>query len=380
MQTKTILYDVAVAGGGLAGLASSILLARAGYKVVLLEKNHYPFHRVCGEYISEESRPFLRSLGVPLGEMNLPCIRKLVVTAPDGTSLESALEPGGFGISRFLLDATLASIARSEGVVLMEGSRVTDIGYENGIMKLRLPLEVINATIAVGSFGKRSNLDVKWGRDFVKQKPGKLNNFLGVKYHIKADLPDDTISLHNFRDGYCGVSQIENGLFCLCYLTNASNLGLSNNSIRLMEERVLGRNPVLNRLLQSAEKLWAEPVSISQVSFAAKSQVENHVLMAGDAAGMITPLCGNGMSMALHGSRLLAEQVTEFFRGNISRQQMEERYRRNWKSHFDGRLRAGRNIQRFFGDPFLTRVLVTAGRNMPALTQWLIKQTRGEQF
>ena len=240
MQTKTQLYDVAVAGGGLAGLAGSILLARAGYKVVLLEKNHYPFHRVCGEYISEESRPFLTKLGVPFSEWDLPLIRNLVVTAPDGSALESRLDMGGFGLSRYLLDATLASIARTAGVHLMEDTRVSDTWYENGQMKLRLSMDVITARVAVGSFGKRSNLDVKWKRNFVQQKQGKLNNLLGVKYHVKADLPSDTIALHNFRDGYCGVSQIENGLYCLCYLTNAANLGLCNNSIRQMEDRILG--------------------------------------------------------------------------------------------------------------------------------------------
>ncbi|MBC6490775.1 NAD(P)/FAD-dependent oxidoreductase [Flavihumibacter stibioxidans] len=380
MQTKNQIYDVAVAGGGLAGLASSILLARAGHKVVLLEKNHYPFHRVCGEYISEESRPFLVSLGLAFGELKLPEIRRLVVTAPDGSKLETALDPGGFGISRFLLDATLASLARSAGVVLMEGTRVTDIYSEDGLMKIRLPLQVITSKVAVGSYGKRSNLDLKWNRDFVRQKPCKLNNLLGVKYHIRTDLPADTISLHNFKDGYCGVSRIENDLYCLCYLTNANNLGLSNNSIRLMEERILGRNPVLDQLLRSAERTWPEPVSISQVSFAAKSQVEDHVLMVGDAAGMITPLCGNGMSMALHGSKLLAEQVTAFLSGRIPRQEMENNYQRNWRLQFGSRLRAGRMIQRFFGDPLLTKLLITAGRNSPSLTQWLIRQTRGEQF
>ena len=74
------------------------------------------------------------------------------------------------------------------------------------------------------AFGKRSNLDVKWKRDFLKQKPGKLNNYIGVKYHIKSDFPADTIALHNFKNGYCGISKVENDEHCLCYLTTAKNL------------------------------------------------------------------------------------------------------------------------------------------------------------
>ena len=58
--------------------------------------------------------------------------------------------------------------------------------------------------------------------------------------------------------------------------------------------------------------LFEEPVTIAQISFAKKTQIENHVLCIGDAAGMITPLCGNGMSMALHGSKIAAEAITTF--------------------------------------------------------------------
>ena len=62
--------DLAVIGGGLAGLSLSIQLARAGYRVALYEKENYPFHRVCGEYISMESWPFLKELGIPLDDMD----------------------------------------------------------------------------------------------------------------------------------------------------------------------------------------------------------------------------------------------------------------------------------------------------------------------
>src|SRR5690348_9910975 len=90
-QTNTTTYDIAIIGGGLAGLSLSIQAARAGYKVILFEKESYPFHRVCGEYISLESWPFLESLGLRLKEMDLPIIKKLIVTSPDGRSIEEQL-------------------------------------------------------------------------------------------------------------------------------------------------------------------------------------------------------------------------------------------------------------------------------------------------
>ncbi len=308
-MSENKLYDVAIVGGGLAGLALSIQSARAGYKTIVFEKEKYPFHKVCGEYISFESWNFLEDLGVPLSQMNLPLIRRLLVTAPNGKELEQDLPLGGFGLSRYTLDAMLADIAKRNGVEVLERMKVEDIKFENDIFNIQGSMRNIQCKVAVGSFGKRSNLDVKWKRRFLLQKQNKLNNYIAVKYHIKINWPDDLIALHNFKNGYCGISQIEEQKFCLCYLTTAKNLEQSGNSISQMEKQILFENPHLKKIFSEAETLYESPVTISQISFSIKNQVANHVLMTGDAAGMITPLCGNGMSMALHGSKIAFDQI-----------------------------------------------------------------------
>src|SRR5258708_24094201 len=104
-MNKDTVYDIAITGGGLAGLALSVQAAKNGYRVILLEKEKYPFHKVCGEYISLESWDFMEELGLPLSEMNLPVIRKLIVSSPNGKTLEHMLPLGGFGISMYKLDA-----------------------------------------------------------------------------------------------------------------------------------------------------------------------------------------------------------------------------------------------------------------------------------
>ncbi|HMJ48938.1 MAG TPA: FAD-dependent oxidoreductase, partial [Ferruginibacter sp.] len=88
------LYDVAIVGGGLAGLSLSILLAKASYSVVLFEKEKYPFHKVCGEYISLESWDFIAGLGLGLAGMDLPIIKKLIVSSPRGNKIEHQLQLG----------------------------------------------------------------------------------------------------------------------------------------------------------------------------------------------------------------------------------------------------------------------------------------------
>ena len=91
-------FTIAIIGGGLAGLSLSILLSKAGYQTILFEKEKYPFHKVCGEYISIESWNFIKKLGLNLSQLHFPIIKKLIVSSPDGNSIQSGLDVGGFGI------------------------------------------------------------------------------------------------------------------------------------------------------------------------------------------------------------------------------------------------------------------------------------------
>lgn len=373
-------YDVIIVGGGLAGLALSIQLAKKSYKVILLEKEQYPFHKVCGEYISLESWDFLTSLGVPLDKMDISKISTLQISLTNGKMLEQPLPLGGFGISRFVLDFTLAEIARSNGVIVEENMKVNSIRFDASSFTVEALGRIYTTSVVCGSFGKRSNLDVRWKRSFVSKKKGKLNNYIGVKYHVQAGFSADTIALHYFPGGYCGMVKIEEDKYCLCYLTTANSLIQCNGSIEKMERAILSQNPYLKKIFAESHKLFDQPLTISQISFDRKTQVEDHVLLAGDAAGMITPLCGNGMSMALHASKLAAEQIGLFLKGIISRDQMEKQYKRLWQINFSKRLKAGRAIQRMFDNRWLLHALVFLGKKFPKLAAYLVRQTHGKPF
>lgn len=364
----------------MAGLALSIQCARAGYRTIVFEKEAYPFHKVCGEYISLESWNFLQDLGLPLSDMQLPLISRLMVSSSTGKYIEQALPLGGFGISRYQLDAMLAQIAQREGVTLLQDTKVNDVIFRNNGFLIFSTKGETEATLAAGTFGKRSNLDVKWKRGFTRQKPNKLNHFLGVKYHIRLPFPSDLIALHNFENGYCGISQVEDNKCCLCYLTRGENLRRHKNDIHLMEEQIVRKNPLLDKIFGEAEFLYRDPLTISRISFNRKTQVENHVLMIGDAAGMIAPLCGNGMSMALHGSKLAFQEIDSFLQKKINRFEMEIQYTQQWERHFSRRLQAGRLIQRFFGRQMLSAALIGSLRPFPKLTSFLIRQTHGNPF
>ncbi len=379
-MTKTTLYDAAIIGGGLAGLALSIQLARQGHSVVLFEKERYPFHKVCGEYISLESWDFLNGLGVDLDRMKVPIITRLQVSAVNGNLLQHQLPLGGFGISRHLLDNTLAQLAIAAGVIIKENMKVNEVMFDDNEFTIEASSLSCRARLACGTYGKRSNIDIKWKRRFCVAAKNKLNNYIGVKYHIQGDFPVNTIALHNFKNGYCGIVKIEGEQYNVCYLTTAGNLQKTKGDIKKMEQTILGQNPHLKKIFTESKIQSEVPLTISQISFEKKSQVENHVLMIGDAAGMITPLCGNGMSMALHGSKLAAGLINKFLLGITPREMMEKRYVLQWQRHFEARLRTGRRIQRLFGSYRLTNLFITLIRPFPRLVDSLIRRTHGKPF
>lgn len=374
------LYDIAITGGGLAGLAISILSARAGYKVILFEKEKYPFHRVCGEYISRESWSFLQGLGIDLTGLGVSLISKLEVSSVSGKRLEQTLPLGGFGISRFLLDQELMNIAVKEGVKLLENNPIQDIQFDGKeFTSIGIGCN-FRSRMAVGTFGKRGKPDIKWHRPFILAKKNKLNNYVGVKYHIRTDFPPDLIALHLFPGGYCGIVKIEGDKYNCCYLTTAANLQRCGGDISKMEKEILSINPHLQKIFAKAEKIVEQPVTISQISFDKKSQIEDHVILAGDTAGMITPLCGNGMSMAMHGAKIAAEQIDLFLKGKISRDQMEKNYSNKWQKEFASRLRMGRRIQRLFGNRWLSNSLLNLGSLFPGISKGIIRRTHGKPF
>jgi menaquinone-9 beta-reductase len=373
-------YDTAIIGGGLAGLCLAILQAKQKHSVILIEKETYPFHKVCGEYISLESWNFLSNeIGVPLQDFNLPIIKKLMVTAPNGNTLYSDLDLGGFGISRYTLDNTLQQIAKQHGVTIMEACKAENISFENDIFTITTNKGNYTSKLCCGSWGKRSNLDIKWKRSFTTKTSDRLNNFIGVKYHVKVDFPNDVIALHNFKDGYCGISQIEDGKHCICYLTKASNLKKAG-SIDKMEAEILAENPYLKKLFATSEKLYDAPVTISQISFSKKNCIENNVLMLGDAGGMITPLCGNGMSIAMHTSKITAAIIENYLQNKITRAELENNYTNAWNKNFATRIKIGKAVQYLFGRKFTTNIFIAIMKMSKGLTNLLIKSTHGKGF
>ncbi len=373
MQTNIEkIYDCTIIGGGLAGLCLSIQLAKAGYTVLLLEKNKYPFHKVCGEYISMESYDFISRLGLNLDELNLPKINQLNITAHNGFKIKSPLTLGGFGISRYTLDYELALIAKKSGVVLLENCPATNVAFQNTNYIVESTLGKFNSKLVCGSYGKIEPA-------FIKRET-KKGDYIGIKYHIKTKFPTDLIELHNFKDGYCGISMVDNQTVCLCYLTTKKNLNNNNNDIKQLEKNTLMQNPYLKKYFEEAEFIFEKPLAISKIGFSKKETYQNGIVMLGDAAGAIAPLCGNGMSIAMRSSKILFEKIDLFFQNKLSKEELIDSYTREWNKNFSLRIKTGYYLQKLFGKYHTTLLSLRLLKHCPKLFEKLITLTHGDKF
>ena len=373
-------FDVIIVGGGLAGLTAAIVLAGAGNSVLLIEKKSYPYHKVCGEYVSNEVLGYLQSLGFDPLAHGAARISRLRISTPKGHNMYAPLSLGGFGLSRYKMDSELCRLAQQKGAQVLTETRVADIFQEENLFKIMTATgNMYTSKLVIGSWGKREVLDKKLERPFMAQHTG----YMAVKYHLRTDYPVDEIGLDNYPGGYCGLSKIEDDKYCCCHFYRRDER-YQYKTIREFEEAVVFTNPVLKTLFANAEFVFNAPVVINEISFAPKAPVERGIFMCGDSAGLITPLCGNGMSMAIGGAKLLTELILqskmldEVSITNELRERVAHAYTAAWQHQFRSRLFWGRTIQRFFGNPVITGMTLRTIHAISPLERALINATHGE--
>ena len=372
-MTVRKIYDIIIIGGGLAGLTCALHLSNGHLKILLIEKHEYPHHKVCGEYVSNEVLPYLNSLGVDPLALGAKKITHFELSNNNGDQLKTKLPLGGFGLSRYAFDNLLYETIKDKVDVFFDV--VESISFEDNLFTITTQSgQFYTADYVIGAFGKRSNIDSFMKRKFM-QHPSP---WLAVKAHYKYDFPDDTVALHNFDGGYCGLSQTETNAVNACYLTTYKSFKRYGN-ISKFQNRILAENPHLDKFFNEAEPLFDKPLSISQISFQQKLAVEKHIFMIGDCASLIHPLCGNGMAMAIHSAKIFSEIfLKELSIGNVNRLQLESDYIRNWNENFSRRLKNGKRIQNLLLRPTITSVGFSIAKKFPSILPGMIKRTHGE--
>ncbi len=369
----TMKVPILILGGGLAGLTAAIHLSKLGYEIAVVEKNNYPKHKVCGEYISNEVLEYFNWLGLDNVLAQSHPIHDFKLELDNINFSEVKLPLGGFGISRYLLDDFLYQKAKQQGCQFIN-ENVVCIKFINNLFHVILSSGLeIQTPIAIGSFGKRSTIDVNLQRKFIQKK----SHWMAVKAHCQGNYPDHLVGLYPFHGGYCGVSKVENNVLNICYIVQ-TNVFKKYKNIPDFTENILFKNNGLKDVLENSKSVFETPITISQISFEDKNAVENHVLMIGDAAGLIHPLCGNGMAMAIHSAKIASELIDIALQEKVfSREKLEINYQKKWNTTFKNRLKTGRLLSFLLLSPTLTKFSMKTIARFSILFRYIIKKTHG---
>jgi len=371
-------YDVIVIGGGLAGCSAAGQLAERGHDVLLLEQATYPRHKLCGEFLSPEAQDSFRRLGV-LNEVRAAGAHPMTqarLTGPSGTTVEHELPGTALGLSRYRLDEMLFDRARTLGAEGRTGTKVT--GVEGSLAEgftVRAGSDSVEGRLVLGAYGRRGVLDRTLDRPFLQQH----SPYVAFKAHYTGDLRDvaGTIEIHAAPGGYCGLGCVENDRLNACWIGQTSALKDAGGTPTGMLEQALYKNPALRERMSGLSRASERFEAVSQVPLMPKEQFVNDVCMIGDAAGMIAPLCGDGMAMALSAADLVVPLADDLLSGSRSPAAFRSAYETQWQRQFGRRLRLGRWVHAAAFRPAATRALLATCRVLPPLSRWLIRATRG---
>ncbi|MFB6247519.1 MAG: NAD(P)/FAD-dependent oxidoreductase [Salinibacter sp.] len=371
-------YDAIVIGGGLAGCSAAHQLARRGWEVVLLEKDTYPRHKLCGEFLSPEAQSSLSGLNL-LEEVRSAGARRLRrarLTGPNGTTAEHGLPGTALGLSRYRLDTLLFRAARRVGVDGRPGTKATAVtGSLGDGFVVEAGGDALSGRLVLGAYGRRSPLDRRLDRPFL----GEQSPYVAFKAHYAGTSPElpGTVEVHTAPGGYCGIGPVEEDRFNVCWIGRTDALKRAGGTAPAMLDEMRRHNPVLDDRMRDLVRVSDRFEAVSQVPLMSKSQFVDGVCMIGDSAGMIAPLCGDGMAMALDTADLVAPMAEQFLSGRRSPAAFRADYRDRWRSRYQRRLRLGRWAHAAAFRPLASTALLTACRVLPPLARWLIRSTRG---
>jgi flavin-dependent dehydrogenase len=360
---ETATYDLIVAGAGPAGSACAITAARAGAKVLLLDKDRFPRHKVCGEFVSPESLELLdRLLG--LGRFaDKPQISKARVFS-GASEISLPISPAAWSIPRFELDAALLQAAQRAGVKICDATTIGQIQQKEDF-RVFTRYMTFSAQAVVNATGRWSHL--------TPRTPAKNKNkpkWIGVKAHFQEINAAPSVDLYFFKGGYCGVQPVSENAVNACAMVRAD--------VAHWLEEVFPLQPALFQRSRNWKPLFAE-VTTSPLDFHAPRPLMNGMILAGDAAAFIDPFAGDGISLALHSGTLAAECLTSFFHGQCSLQQAQKQYATEYKRRFTAAFRNAARVRMVLSAPAVVRSSLLRVAAWKPIARTIVRSTRIRQ-
>jgi flavin-dependent dehydrogenase len=355
---EAVQYDLIVVGAGPAGSACAITAARAGAKVLLLEKDRFPRQKVCGEFVSPESLGLLHGF---LEDDRLQSCARIVSSRIflDGKILTLPVSPSAQSIPRFDLDPALFTAAQNAGAKACEEIAVKEVQRDDGVFRVLASESTFSARSIVNATGRWSKLtqfDVA-GKD----------KWIGLKAHFTEPSPPQMVDLYFFPGGYCGVTPVGPNSVNACAMVRA-------DAAHTLED-VFTKEPRLYERSRPWQPLFST-VTTSPLYFR-QPEIESHgMFLAGDAAGFIDPFAGDGISLALQSGTLAAQSILPFLRGTCLLEQAHQQYRAEYRKRFAPAFRNAARLRSALAAPKWVRNAALAFAAVPGVGKMLVRGTR----
>ncbi len=309
--------EVLVLGGGVAGCAASIALARKGRRVTLIEREPVSRHKVCGEFLSGEALEDLHALGMDVASLGAVPINNVRLAAARRAA-EAPLPFPAASLTRKALDTALIAGAIAAGVRVERGRSVQALA--------RTTSNSWQAKLDDGSLRQAATVFLATGKHDLRghTRPEDPERWVAFKMYFRlaaaqaAELAGAS-ELMLYPGGYGGIQPVEGGVANLCCVVQQRHLARVGHRWENFLAKIQQDCPHLAMRLAGAEPLLAKPIAISHIPYGyIRRTTENGLYCIGDQAAVIPSFTGDGISIALHTARcavaayLAAEPAAHF--------------------------------------------------------------------
>ena len=364
--------DVLIAGAGPAGSIAALVLARAGVRVTLVDRARFPRDKLCGDTINPGALGILRRLGLGAATLGGLRIAGMIVSG-GGVQVTGAYggEQRGISLPRRVLDARLLDAAVAAGARIEEGVRVQGPLMSPGDkavtgLELRMPsgrVERRTAAVTIAADGAHSRIARAVG--LARTPPTPRRWAIGATFCGVSGLTEFG-EMHVREHCYIGVAPLPDAAANACVVTADRNALRQSRLLlsTLQNDRGIGRRFERARLV-------AETSILGPLALDATAAGTPGLLLAGDAAGFIDPMTGDGLRFAFRGAELAALETLRVFErgwGDAHRRLADARQR-----EFGAKWRFNRTLRAVADSPLSVRAAARAAAVTPALLRYAIR-------
>ena len=370
--------DVVIVGAGPAGAVAALVLARQGARVRLVDRARFPRAKLCGDSLNPGALAVLaRHVDVAaLAALGLP-IRGMQLSGPGGATVCGRYPDGvtGLSITRACLDAWIVAEACRAGAVFEDGVRVHGVamgadGASGVTVAGRAGDRRLPARLVIGADGRGSVVARQFG---LARAPAAPRRWAIGAYADGVDGVAAAFGEMHVRAGsYLGVAPVAGGLTNVCLVVPYARAQRDVRTPWASIAAAVAGDALLAARFARATPVTA-PVVLGPMAVDVAAPGHAGVLLAGDAAGFIDPMTGDGMRLAVHGGQLAAEVAGEVLSGRLDPAAAVATLAQRRHAAFAAKWRFNRSLRAVVGlDPAL-RAATWAARAWPVPFEAIVR-------